>query len=450
MTCPVKIFIALWLIAGFYFIGKSQDSNEDIFEQRLGQATGLIGQTGDSLRVLLAEMSEGAVLTDLQEAKIDQIRLKLNTLEDILKVLSPAELIPTDTNRFPGSGMNDAQRLITQSRPDEGIPLIMEFLDRADSHSDSAVYAKIFLAEAYRQKQEHDKGIGIIYEILRKPDISVANRAFALNRMAALQNENRNFAGNRADSVSKYSRLCIDISQKHNLTEYLALSQNELGSFFMHQKMPDSALILFSEAVSNFLSINKYPQAINTYLNLSRLYLQTRQPEESEKILQMALKLGNIEENRNLFMYAYYNLANINFRSGDYADAYEYLHISYDLMSRFFADRMQRQINEMSAKYDLREKEAKIREESQKNKTYRIQIKYLTVISLIIICLLILLVLMSRLKNRAYKKLAEQNLKAIKKEKQVEQCLRNLTETDIMNRVGATDRHALTYGAMLD
>jgi AraC-like DNA-binding protein len=442
MTCPVKIFIALWLIAGFYFIGKSQDSNEDIFEQRLEQANDLIGQTGDSLRVLLAEMSEGAFLTDLQKAKIDQIRLKLNTLEDILKVLSPAELIPTDTNRFPGSGMNNAQRLITQSRPDEGIPLIMKFLDRADSHSDSAVYAKIFLAEAYRQKQEHDKGIGIIYEILRKPDISVANRAFALNRMAALQNENRNFAGNRTDSVSKYSRLCIDISKKYNLTEYLALSQNELGSFFMRQKMPDSALILFTEAVSNFLSINKYPQAINTYLNLSRLYLQKRQPEESEKILKMALELGNIEENRNLFMYVYYNLADISFRSGNYADAYEYLQISYDLMSRFFVDRMQLQINDMSAKYDLHAKEVKIKAETEKSRTYRLQKNYLIVIALISVCVLVILVILFRFKSRAYKKLAEQNLKAIKKEKQVEQCLRNLTETDIMNRVGATDRHA--------
>jgi YesN/AraC family two-component response regulator len=206
--------------------------------------------------------------------------------------------------------------------------------------------------------------------------------------------------------------------------------------------MPDSALILFTEAVSNFLSINKYPQAINTYLNLSRLYLQTRQPEESEKILKMALELGNIEENRNLFMYVYYNLADISFRSGNYADAYEYLQISYDLMSRFFVDRMQLQINDMSAKYALQEKKIIIREEAHKNKVYRLRIKYIAVVSLIIIILLLVFFIMARLKNSAYKKLAEQNLKAIKKEKQVEQCLRNLTETDIMNRVGATDRHA--------
>jgi tetratricopeptide (TPR) repeat protein len=308
MACLVKIFMAVWLIAGFYFIGKSQDKNEDIIEQRLGQATDLIGQTGDSLRVLLAEMSEGAVLTDLQKAKIDQIRLKLNVLEDMLKVLSPAELIPTDTNRFPGSLMNDAQRLITQSRPDEGIPLIMKFLDRVDSQSDSAIYARIYLAEAYRQKQEHAKGIEIIYDIPDNSNISIENRAFAFNRMAALQNENRNFERNKTDSVRKYSRLCIGISQEHNLTEYLALSQNEPGSNYLSQNMPDSALPLFYEAANNFLSINKFPQAINTYLNLARLYFRTGQMEESRQILLKALDLGNVEENRNLFKTVYYYL----------------------------------------------------------------------------------------------------------------------------------------------
>ncbi len=260
--------------------------------------------------------------------------------------------------------------------------------------------------------------------------------------MAALQNESRNFEGNRTDSVSKYSRLCIDISQQHNLIEYLALSQNELGNNYLRRNIPDSALLLLNEAANNFLSINRFPQAINTYLNLSRLYFRTGQMEASREILLKALELGNVEENRNLFKYVYYNLASVSFQTGDYADAYEYLQISYDLMSRFFADRMQLQINEMSAKYALQEKEIKIREEAHKNKVYRLRIKYLAVVSLIIISLLIILFVMSRLKNSAYKKLVEQNLKTIRMDKQVELCLRNLTENDILTRVGTTDRHA--------
>jgi AraC-like DNA-binding protein len=441
MTAKLKIFaftILFWMCNQ----ATSQITDTGGFQSQHEHAVQLIEITCDSLKTLINQMNSNEHLTDMQRAKLDLLRFRFQMLDDIFALAADYTELSFDTIPNPGNLMERAQNLIVQSRPDEGIPLILKFLEDIESQSDSANYAKIYLAEAYRQKQEYNKGIRIIYEILRNPNISFANRAFAFNRMAALQNENWNFAGNKEDSVSKYSRLCIDISQKHNLTEYLALSQNELGSYYLRQKMPDSALIFYAEAVNNFLSLNKYPQAINTYLNLSRLYFRNGQMEESREILQKALELGNIEENRNLFMYVYYNLANISFRSGDYADAYEYLQISYGLMSRFFADRMQRQINEMSAKYDLREKESRIKEEAQKSKTYRIQIKYLSIISLIIICLLILLVVMSRLKNKAYKKLVEQNLKKIRMDKQVELCLRNLTENDIMNRVGTTDRHA--------
>ncbi len=432
----------MWLFVFFDTISIAQVRNNNIFEENFWQATNLIEQTSDSVRSLITEINNSANLTELQKAKIDQIHSKLNVLESMLDVLLPAGFIPVDTNSFYGALINDAQKLLIQSRPDESIPLLLTFLEGVDNMGDSATYAKIYLAEAYRQKQEHAKGIEIIYDILKNPNISIENRAFAYSRMAALQNESRNFEGNKSDSVRRYSLLCIDISQKHNLTEYLALAQNELGNNYLGRNMPDSALMLFNEAANNFLSINKFPQAINTYLNLSRLYFQTGQMEESMKILQKALELGNVEENRNLFMYVYYYLANISFRSGDYADAYEYLLVSYQLMSRFYTDRMQLQINEMSAKYALQEKEAKIREEVHKNKVYNLRIKYLAVVSLVIISLLIILMIMFRLKSRAYEKLVEQNLKKIRMDKQVELCLRNLTETDIINRVGASDRHA--------
>mgnify|MGYP001153365422 CR=1 FL=1 len=436
-----KIFFGVWLIAVLSNNSAAQDMNEDIFTQNFRQATDLIEETGDSLRLLIAGINESADLTDLQKAKIDLVHLKLNTLEDVLKAMSSSEQIPDTTNRFPGTYIDEAIKLIVQSRPDEGIPLLLKFLEDVNNQSDSAIYAKIYLAEAYRQKQEYNKGISMIYEVLSRAHTSTQNKAFAMNRLAALYNEMPDINGSNQDSVAKYSRLCIDVAEKNKLYDYLAASQNELGSIYLKRGMPDSALILISEASSNFLLLHKYPQAINTYINLSHVYSSMGELEASKDILIKALDLGSIEENRNLFMYVYYHLAEKSFIMGDYQSSYTYLHVAYTLLNQFFNDRIHRQINEMTAKYDLREKETKINEEAQKNRVYRLQLKYLGAISLIIISLLIILVVMSRLKNRAYKKLVEQNLKAIKMEKQVEQCLRNLTETDIMNRVGATDRH---------
>jgi len=382
-------------------------------------------------------------LSLIQQAQTNYLRLKVIYSDTTaVKALEKRMFAAPDTLDHADALIYSARKFLEKSMPDKAIHLLLEALDTINAGSEKADYCRINLCEAYRQKREYNKGIGMLYSILANGSISIKNRAFALNRMAALINEKKTFDGNRADSVEKYSRLSIEISEKHNLTEYLALSQNELGNNYLRQKKTDSALILITEAANNFLSIKKYPQVINTYLNLSRLYSQTGQLEESRKILLKALELGNIEENRNLFKYAYYYLAEISFKTNNYASAYEYLKISYSLMTRFFDDRIQQQINEMSAKYDLHEKETKIKEEAQKSKTYRLQLKYMVIISLITTILLVVLVVLSRFKNQAYKKLVEQNLKAMKLEKQVEMCLRNLSEHDIMNRVGPLDQNA--------
>lgn len=330
--------------------------------------------------------------------------------------------------------------LIVQSRPDESISLIMQFIESEDRSRDSAIFAKIYLADAYRQKREYDKGIALLYDILNNNDLSPKNRAFAYSRLAALMNEKRPFDGTRSDSVHKYSRLSIEISEQHGLTEYLALSQNELGNNYLNKNMPDSALLMVTKAANNFLSLNMIPQTINTYLNLSHIYMYQGKLDESKDILLEALELGNIEENRNLFMYVYTHLADRSFRLGYYTEAYEYMRVAHGLQAQFYNDRINQQINEMSARFDLQQKEVRIREERQKSRTYRLRLQYILIISLISVSLLMVLVVLFRFKKRAYRKLVDQSLQALKREKQVELCLRNLSENDIMQKINADDR----------
>lgn len=442
MTYKTITTLIILSFAGFHSVSVAQSTDEASFQQQYNRADLMIDRTCDSLKSLISEMKMNDSLSEIHKAKINHILTRLQTLEDMIITYPPPMIIPSDSTGFSDSLISTAQNFIIQSRPDEGIPLILKFLEQIDKSSGTAIFARIYLADAYRQKQEYDKGIALIYEILGSKNISEKNKAFALNRMAALMNEKKTFKGNRADSVSKYSRLCIEISAKNKLTEYLALSQNELGNNYLRLNMPDSALMLISEAANNFLSIQKYPQTINTYLNLSRIYSNLGDLEKSKAILLRALEFGNLEENRNLFKYVYYYLAELSFKSGDYMSAYDYQKISYRLMTRFFDDRIQQQINEMSAKYDLHEKEAKIKEEVQKSRSYRLQVKYLITISAITLCLLLVLVVLFRFKNRAYKKLVEQNLKSMKLEKEVELCLRNLSENDIRIKVDPDDRNS--------
>jgi AraC-like DNA-binding protein len=440
MTARLKIF-AFLVLFGICNQSISQIKAHGGFQTQYDRAEELIGQTCDSLKLLLERMNTSEQLTEIQRAKLDLLRSKFQILDDIFALTANYKVLPFDTIANPGSLIERAQNFIIQSRPDEGIPLLLRFIKNTDSQSDSAIYAKIYLAEAYRQKQEYNKGISMVYEILSRNYISIQNKAFAMNRLAALYNEMPAMNGSNQDSVVKYSRLCIEISEKNKLKDYLAASQNELGRIYLGRGLPDSALILISAASNNFLLLNKYPQAINTYINLSYVYSSMGDLEASKEILIKALELGSIEENRNLFMYVYYLLAEKSFIKEDYHLAYEYLHVAYSLLNQFFNDRIQLQINEMSAKYELQEKEDKIREEEHKSKAYRLRMNYLVVIALISICMFMILVFLFRFKSSAYDKLVEQNLKSMVLEKQVEDCLVRLSMDDLHTKTGTDDQH---------
>ncbi len=442
MIAKAKCVIFVYLLTVIHPVAMSQTANRDDLSVPYAHAVRLIDRTCDSLELFLSGMAMNDTLSEVQQAKIDLIRMKLQVLNEMDPMAAPVEIIPADTAGDTGSPVNRAQHLIVQSRPDEAIPLLLEYLQGIDSQSDSAVYAMIWLAEAYRQKREYDKGIGLIFDVLRDPSVRAKNKAFAYNRMAALYNEKHPFEGNRPDSVMKYSRLCIELAGKQHLTEYVAASENELGSVYLNLHRPDSAVKYISLAARKFLRLNMIPQTINVYINLSRAYADVGKLKASKDILLEALDLGTVENDRNLFKHVYYNLAVRSHQLGEEDEAYTYLLVAYNLMSRFFDDRIQRQINEMSARYDLQLKETKIKEEEHKSRTYRMQKNYLIVIAVISISLLLVIVVLFRLKSRAYQKLVRQHQKSIRLEKQVEDNLIRLSEHDIKTKAGAHDRNS--------
>ena len=162
MTARLKIF-AFLVLFGICNQSISQIKAHGGFQTQYDRAEELIGQTCDSLKLLLERMNTSEQLTEIQRARLDLLRSKFQMLDDIFALTTNYKVLPFDTISNPGSLIERAQNFIIQSRPDEGIPLILKFLEEIESQSDSAVYAKIYLAEAYRQKQEHNKGIEIIF-----------------------------------------------------------------------------------------------------------------------------------------------------------------------------------------------------------------------------------------------------------------------------------------------
>lgn len=84
----------------------------------------------------------------------------------------------------------------------------------------------------------------------------------------------------------------------------------------------------------------------------------------------------------------------------DFANAYWYQKKAREMQEGFFKDRIELQINEMSAKYDLQLKEQKIAEIRHANEIQRQQKIYLSIIVVILLLVLLVILVNFRLKKK--------------------------------------------------
>ena len=291
----------------------------------------------------------------IQQAKTNYLRLRViytdtNAVNALNRRMfeAPDTLSPTDALIY------SARKFLEKSMPDKAIHLLIKALDTLKAGSEKADYCSINLCEAYRQKQEYAKGIEMLNEIVNsRRYVTDNNRAYAYNRLAAIYDEWGVNKYNIADSVEKYSVLCMALSEKIGSKANLALSQNELCYRLTLAKKYDKALELSLKAVKNFENAGMKYSAMNALINQSNIYIGLKDYKLALQAVVDATSLCEIEENRNLFMRLYFQFAIIYKLTGDYKKAYSFLEISRTLLDDFYKDRISSQINEQSAKYDL-------------------------------------------------------------------------------------------------
>ncbi len=338
----------------------------------------------------------------IQQAKTNYLRLRvIYTDSNAVNALNrrmfeaPDTLSPTDALIY------SARKFLEKSMPDKAIHLLMEALDTLKAGSEKADYCSINLCEAYRQKQEYSKGIEMLNEIVNsKRYVTDNNRAYAYNRLAAIYDEWGVNKYNIADSVEKYSVLCISLSENINSKANLALAQNELSYRFSLAKKYDEALELSLKAVKNFDEAGMKYYAMSALINQSNIYIGLTDYKLALLAVVDATNLCAIEENRNLFMRLYLQMAIIYNYTGNYKEAYEFMALSRLLMSDFYKDRISMQINEQSAKYDLFAKEQKIREGEQKNEFHKKQLTFLIIIMIFLCIAFVLSLFYFKLKRK--------------------------------------------------
>jgi len=322
-----------------------------------------------------------------------------------ISTLLPAQSHPGD------SILNIAKNYIRKSQPDAAIPLLISLID-SSNFDETTINANINLADAYRQKQETQKGIDLIHFTLKEYNLSDENRAFAYNRMAALYNE----ADNRLipfgkDSAIYCSELCINLAEKTGDKNLLASSQNEIAYVYRIKKDFHKSLEYCQKAYDNFIDLGLNENAINVAINLSGTYIDLHEYKKALEVNEQAFQLSSEEMNRNLYMRLYLNKSHAYQMMKDYKSAFEALRTAREMQKAFYEDRMMSQINEMSAKYDLQTKEFQIKEIEANQKISNQQKKYLSIILVTVVFTFIITLITISLKRK----------NSIQKEKLVEQ-----------------------------
>jgi signal transduction histidine kinase len=364
------------------------------FDSLYDRAMGELPRGIRTSKKYLELMSAGAEpLSNAQKARLGYLQMKIYDAERSisgtdknLPFASPGSLTLPDSLQFY------ARNYLERSVPDLAIPLLMKALEVLPVNSGDNDRVRIDLCEAYRQKQEYRKGIDLITALLERPSpVSDRNRIYAYSRLAALYNESGIPPGSYTDSVFKYSELCRDLAERTGDKPGLAAAQNELCFQYIRKKDYAKALDLSQQAVSNFLSSGMPFHAMNALINQSVIFMDKKEYRESLGSLEKATRLAPVWENRNLYMRIYGQFAAVYKAMGDFREANVFLILWNHLQTEFYRDRINRQIVEQSARYDLFIKELKIREEQKKNEYSHRQI----LLQIILIVALILAFIIS-------------------------------------------------------
>ncbi len=412
--CPVSfkqrkeylMLIILFLNLSLTVEGQKSDGG-DRFDTLYHKGLSLVQEDVKEAEHVLQLLKESNIeLHPVEKAKINFLRLQIWKKNSPTKPGQDTGFISVpDSLGTPDALVYRARKYLQRSNPDKAIPLLMEAMKTSTSGSDREILCRICLCEAYREKQEYAKGINMIMEILSgKKHVSDENLAYAYNRLAALYNESNDGKAGITDSVIKYSERCIILASRINSVTNLALAQNELSCQMVRRKQYDRAMSLSLEAARNFRATGDVFNAMNVMINLSDIYLAGSQYDEALKVVDEASGLCDITDNPNIFMRLYLRMSGIYEKKMLYQEAYELLNIVRILQFDFFRDRIDKQINEQSAKYDLFTKEQKIREEQQSNTFHQKQTTFLFIILVVIILVFITTILLLRFRRKEYLK----------------------------------------------
>ncbi|MBN2812571.1 MAG: hypothetical protein JXQ80_00770 [Bacteroidales bacterium] len=284
--------------------------------------------------------------------------------------------------------------MINQGKTEKGLSILLDILfhDELNLHDSILAQIDITLGHAYRLNYETANAVAHFHKVISNHSSTPIMKAMASENLALIYDQSGKLSyEQRFDSVRKYALQTIQIAETNNLRGALALGQNQLASLYrLNSNNLDSSSFYAQLAFKNFIDEGMIRHAMNTSIILSDILIKQQQIMKSLLPLEQIHDLLPFSGNEDLFLRVYLQMAKVNELLGNYFEAYEFLSVARLLQEKTFKAEVHRQINELTAQYDLAVKDARIAESE-----YILEIRKKEVRNLILSLVLILFILFS-------------------------------------------------------
>lgn len=177
----------------------------------------------------------------------------------------------------------------------EGLALIEETRTLAEANNLEFFILKAKIAEGdffrvVNRQQSLELLLRIDEKSLKKyPEL----HAVYCHRVAAVYNElDYIFGAAFLDSATAYSTKCLAISKRHNFSDPMATSYNELANIYEKRGDLEKSLIYYDSSSTIFQEIENLVDLINVSQNKARLYYLRAEIDEAFEILKFAIPIS--------------------------------------------------------------------------------------------------------------------------------------------------------------
>jgi tetratricopeptide (TPR) repeat protein len=285
-----------------------------------------------------------------------------------------------------------------------------------ENDNEKAGYPLLNISSIYRYLKEYDKAKAFASDAKLK--FSKANNenavGISLYRLSLIYYEEKDY-----DNSIKYLQEAKAIFEKVSNNYFLTLTNSVLGTCYLAKENLNEAFSLFMSTLDIAKSIGDLSLLSTYYMNISAIYSQKGNYQKSLVYSLRADSLLTKLKDNNTLAENSTNLIELYCHINKPDSILKYFHRFHELTDTIYHDRNLKAIAEMQSKYESEKKDQQLQFQRTELKNKNFIIKLSVTGAGIVMAMLVLIVILYRSKDKAYKRLVYQNLvPAIENQKQ--------------------------------